>query len=74
MRGTGSEVVGEATAAGTKLAWTDLHDDVVGQFTGTSTSLDASRSYDPLGKVIATAGAMVGSLGYQVGEPVRTSV
>jgi hypothetical protein len=46
-------------------AWTDLHDDIVAQFTGTGTGLDASVTYDPLGKVIGAAGAMMGSLGYQ---------
>ncbi|WP_213013445.1 LamG-like jellyroll fold domain-containing protein [Paractinoplanes toevensis] len=65
VRGGGNEVVAEATSAGTKLAWTDLHDDIVAQFTATGTTLAGSRNYDPLGKVIATSGALVGSLGYQ---------
>ena len=47
-----------------RLVWTDRHADVVGQFDATSTTLAGSTSYDPLGKVLATASAL-GSLGYQ---------
>ncbi|MFC3992333.1 LamG-like jellyroll fold domain-containing protein [Actinoplanes siamensis] len=67
VRGVGNEVIAETATSGggTKLAWTDLHDDVVAQFTATGTALDGSTVYDPLGKVVANAGQMVGSLGYQ---------
>ncbi|MEV6299127.1 polymorphic toxin-type HINT domain-containing protein [Actinoplanes sp. NPDC051861] len=65
IRGTASQVVAEANTGGTRYAWTDLHSDVVGQFTAAGTALDASTVYDPLGKVIGSAGAMIGSLGYQ---------
>ena len=65
IRDTGDAVVGE-TAGGAELAWTDLHTDVVGQFTSTATTLAGSTAYDPLGKVVSSAG-MVGSLGYQSG-------
>jgi len=58
-------VVGEkfGTAPGV-LAWTDLHTDVVGQFTVTATALSGSVAYDPLGAVLSTAG-VTGGLGYQ---------
>jgi large repetitive protein len=46
------------------LAWTDLHDDVVGEFTATGSTLTGSTAYDPFGKVLASTG-MAGSLGYQ---------
>ncbi|MFB9831444.1 LamG-like jellyroll fold domain-containing protein [Actinoallomurus acaciae] len=48
------------------LAYTDRHDDVVGDFTATGTSLTGSTAYDPLGNVAATTGA-VGKLGFQSG-------
>ncbi|RZU50762.1 RHS repeat-associated protein [Krasilnikovia cinnamomea] len=65
IRGTANEVIAETSGATTRYAWTDIHDDIVGQFTATGTTLDASVVYDPLGKVIASAGAMIGNLGYQ---------
>ncbi len=64
VRDPSGDVVGEHAGSTNRLAWTDLHDDVVGQFTATSTTLDASTTYDPLGKVLAAA-AMIGNLGYQ---------
>jgi RHS repeat-associated protein len=51
-------------AGGLVNAWTDLHSDVVGQFTAGGAALSGSVTYDPLGKVLASAG-MVGNLGYQ---------
>ncbi|WFE24690.1 polymorphic toxin-type HINT domain-containing protein [Solwaraspora sp. WMMD937] len=64
VRGPSGEVVA-GTAGGTqRLVWTDLHTDVVGQFTTTGTTLAGATTYDPLGKVLASTG-MVGSLGYQ---------
>ncbi len=52
-------------AGGTKvLAMTDLHDDVVGQFTDGGSALTGSTTYDPFGKITATSG-MLGQLGYQ---------
>ncbi|GIE25331.1 hypothetical protein Ahu01nite_084330 [Winogradskya humida] len=74
--GTGNDLAGDGTAtyardpsasvisAGGRLTWTDLHDDVVGQFTPTGTTLTGSRTYDPLGKVVTETG-MLGNLGYQ---------
>ncbi|MEV0133053.1 LamG-like jellyroll fold domain-containing protein [Dactylosporangium sp. NPDC050688] len=55
---------GTGTGANSAYVWTDLHTDVVGQFTATGSSLTGSASYDPLGVVLASAG-LVGSLGYQ---------
>ncbi len=58
------DLVGVATATSRTLAWTDLHTDVVGQFTPTGAALSGSTAYDPLGKILATSG-MLGNLGYQ---------
>lgn len=65
-RGPNGELLGEGSGAGagSRYAWTDLHSDVVGQFTATGTTLAGSRTYDPLGRVL-TASGMVGNLGYQ---------
>ena len=65
-RGPGGELLGAADGGGTisRYVWTDLHTDVVGQFSATSSSLTGSASYDPLGTVLAKTG-LVGSLGYQ---------
>ena len=56
-------------------AWADQHNDVVGQFTSTSTTLAGSRTYDPLGVVLANAG-LAGNLGYQSGwtDPATSRV
>ncbi|WP_330186108.1 LamG-like jellyroll fold domain-containing protein [Dactylosporangium sp. AC04546] len=59
-----ADLVGEASGSLLRLAWTDLHDDVVGQFTAAGTTLSGSTTYDPLGRVV-TATGMIGSLGYQ---------
>ena len=58
------DLLGVATATAQVMAWTDLHDDVVGQFTATGSVLNGSTTYNPLGKVLATSG-MLGNLGYQ---------
>ncbi|MCP2323337.1 RHS repeat-associated protein [Hamadaea flava] len=67
VRDPSSDLVGEVrTADQTKrLTLTDLHDDVVGQLTATSATLDGSVNYDPLGKVLASSGTVIGHLGYQ---------
>ena len=59
-------VVGINTGTSSVLAWTDRHTDVVANFTATGTALTGSTTYDPLGKVLATANA-AGNLGYQSG-------
>ena len=64
VRGAANEVIAEQTGGATTQTWTDLHDDVVGQFTATGTALAGSAVYDPLGKVVASTG-VIGPLGYQ---------
>ncbi|WP_162907046.1 LamG-like jellyroll fold domain-containing protein [Allorhizocola rhizosphaerae] len=66
--------VKQGTGAG-QWAWTDLHDDVAGQFTSTATALTGSRAYDPFGNVL-TASGMLGNLGYQSGwtDPTTSRV
>jgi RHS repeat-associated protein len=56
-------LTGESSATGATLAWTDLHTDVIGQFTATGTTLTGSASYDPWGTT--TASTLTGSAGYQ---------
>jgi RHS repeat-associated protein len=46
------------------LAMTDQHTDVIGDFTAGG-GLAGGTAYDPLGDIIATAGAPAGLLGYQ---------
>ncbi|GAB3143529.1 hypothetical protein GCM10027290_19980 [Micromonospora sonneratiae] len=59
-----ADLVG-ATSGGTKrIAWTDQHDDVVGQLDPTAATMAGSTTYDPLGRVLASNG-MIGNLGYQ---------
>ncbi|GAA2707818.1 LamG-like jellyroll fold domain-containing protein [Micromonospora olivasterospora] len=64
VRGPSGEVVGTASGGSQRLVWTDLHTDVVGQFTATGAGLSGSMTYDPLGKIVGTAG-LLGQLGYQ---------
>jgi RHS repeat-associated protein len=64
VRGPSGEVVGATSGGSQRLVWTDLHTDVVGQFTATGASLSGSVTYDPLGKVVGTSG-LLGQLGYQ---------
>jgi len=64
VRDPGGGLVGSKTGANTTYSWTDLHTDVVGQFTATATALNGSTTYEPFGKVNATNG-MQGGLGYQ---------
>jgi RHS repeat-associated protein len=63
-RDPSGDLLGVASGSAKTLAWTDLHDDVVGEFTATGGLLTGSAGYDPFGKVLASTG-MVGSLGYQ---------
>jgi large repetitive protein len=64
LRDPAGALIGETTGGTQRLAWTDLHTDVVGQFTATGTTLTGSTTYDPLGRVTASTG-MIGNLGYQ---------
>jgi RHS repeat-associated protein len=63
-RDTGNDLLGVASGSTLTQAWTDQHDDVVGQFTATGSALAGSTAYDPLGQVLAGSG-MLGHLGYQ---------
>ncbi|WP_203914523.1 LamG-like jellyroll fold domain-containing protein [Rhizocola hellebori] len=65
-RDPGGGLVGVKQVGGSSaLAWTDLHSDVVGQFTSTGSALTGSAVYDPLGKVLESTPGMLGNLGYQ---------
>ncbi|MBB4690108.1 LamG-like jellyroll fold domain-containing protein [Paractinoplanes abujensis] len=64
VRDAGGGLVGVASGATKRYAWTDLHTDVVGEFAGDGTTLAASVAYDPWGKVLASGG-MIGKLGFQ---------
>jgi RHS repeat-associated protein len=66
VRGPEEELVGVVSGGSARLAWTDLHTDVVGQFTATGTTLSGSKAYDPFGTVLTSVG-MLGNLGYQSG-------
>ncbi|MEV8097778.1 LamG-like jellyroll fold domain-containing protein [Kitasatospora sp. NPDC085879] len=61
----GINTPGGAASTG-RLALTDQHDDVIGEFGAGSTALTGSRSYDPLGNTTAATG-FVGQLGFQSG-------
>ncbi|OKJ52270.1 Teneurin-1 [Streptomyces sp. CB02009] len=65
-RDAGGAVVGVKNAVSSVLALTDLHTDVVAQFTTTGEALTGSTTYSPFGKVVQSA-TMLGSLGYQSG-------
>jgi large repetitive protein len=65
-RSPSGDVVGEKVGDTAVLAWSDLHSDVVGQFTAAGTALAGSRAYDPLGNPLDSQG-VVGNLGYQSG-------
>ncbi len=69
-RAPGDTLIGIGTVGGTsadaRLAFTDQHTDVVGNFTAGGTALTGSTTYDPLGAVLSSAG-MVGGLRYQSG-------
>ncbi|MCX5607576.1 LamG domain-containing protein [Streptomyces sp. NBC_00047] len=65
-RDADGSLLGVKTGVSAVLALTDLHDDVVGQFTAAGEALTGSTAYSPFGKVVASQG-MVGQLGYQSG-------
>src|SRR6185437_12568651 len=74
-RDPAGNLIGVAGGAGSVLALTDQHLDVVGEFTANGGALTGSSSYDPLGKVLATTGE-VGNIGYQSGwtDPSTSNV
>jgi RHS repeat-associated protein len=63
-RDPGGGLLGIKQGSTSVNAWTDRHTDLVAQFTNSGTTLTGSTTYDPLGNVTATAGA-VGNLGFQ---------
>ena len=63
--GTTVFAAGNPGGGGGKLALTNVHGDVIGQFTSTATGMAASRAYDPWGTATTTNGTLGGSLGYQ---------
>ncbi|MFD7320817.1 LamG-like jellyroll fold domain-containing protein [Streptomyces sp. NPDC059875] len=65
-RDADGSLLGVKTVASAVLALTDLHDDVVGQFTAAGEALTGSTTYSPFGKVVQSTG-MLGALGYQSG-------
>ncbi|MEU1436179.1 LamG-like jellyroll fold domain-containing protein [Streptomyces sp. NPDC005786] len=65
-RNVDGSLMGIKSAMGSVLALTDIHDDVVGQFTADGEALTGSTTYSPFGKVEQSTG-MVGHLGYQSG-------
>ncbi|MEU2234318.1 LamG-like jellyroll fold domain-containing protein [Streptomyces vietnamensis] len=65
-RNADDSLVGIKTAISSVLAFTDVHDDVVAQFTATGEALTGSTTYGPFGAVLQTTG-MLGALGYQSG-------
>ncbi|MEV0730194.1 LamG-like jellyroll fold domain-containing protein [Polymorphospora sp. NPDC050346] len=64
VRDPAGDLIGAQAGGTQRLVWTDLHTDVIAQFTATGTTLSGSTTYDPLGTVVSSAG-QVGSLGYQ---------
>ncbi|WP_244317354.1 LamG-like jellyroll fold domain-containing protein [Streptomyces bauhiniae] len=74
-RNPDGSVLGVKSGVASALALTDLHDDMVAQFTDSGEALAGSSTYTPFGKVSATAG-MLGNLGYQSGwtDPATAEV
>ncbi len=74
-RNADGSVLGMKSALSSVLVLTDLHDDVVGQFTESGEALTGSTTYSPFGKVLASQ-TMVGQLGYQSGwtDPATAKV
>jgi len=64
-RDASGALTGESDPTGATMAWTDLHGDLIGQFTASGTSLTGSASYDPWGTT--TASTLTGTVGYQSG-------
>ncbi|MFG3046718.1 LamG-like jellyroll fold domain-containing protein [Streptomyces sp. NPDC048241] len=65
-RNADGSLLGVKSGASSVLALTDIHDDLVAQYTDSGETLSGSVSYTPFGKVSASAG-MLGNLGYQSG-------
>ncbi|MFD3566164.1 LamG-like jellyroll fold domain-containing protein [Streptomyces sp. NPDC058667] len=65
-RDADGSVVGVKSAVTAVLALTDLHTDVIAQFTASGEALSGSTTYSPFGKVVQSS-MMLGALGYQSG-------
>ncbi|MCP3820578.1 DNRLRE domain-containing protein [Streptomyces sp. A3M-1-3] len=65
-RNADGTVLGIKSGTTAVLALTDVHDDLVAQFTASGEALSGSTTYSPFGMVLASSG-MVGQLGYQSG-------
>ncbi len=65
-RDANGALLGVKTALASRLVMTDIHDDVVAQFTDAAEALTGSTTYTPFGKTSSTTG-MLGNLGYQSG-------
>ncbi|MFD9795021.1 LamG-like jellyroll fold domain-containing protein [Streptomyces sp. NPDC059070] len=65
-RNADSSLVGVKDGTSSALVLTDLHDDVIGQFTAGGEALSGSTTYSPFGKVQQSS-TMLGRLGYQSG-------
>ncbi|WP_226962683.1 MULTISPECIES: LamG-like jellyroll fold domain-containing protein [unclassified Streptomyces] len=65
-RNADGSLIGVKTPTSSALYMTDLHTDVVAQFTDSGETLTGSTTYTPFGKVSQTTG-MLGNLGYQSG-------
>ncbi|WP_240138973.1 LamG-like jellyroll fold domain-containing protein [Streptomyces sp. MUM 178J] len=74
-RNVDGTLLGVKTPVSSALYLTDLHTDVVAQFTDTGETLTGSATYTPFGKVVQSTG-MVGNLGYQSGwtDPATAKV
>ncbi|WKX09807.1 LamG-like jellyroll fold domain-containing protein [Streptomyces sp. NL15-2K] len=74
-RNADGSLVGVKTGVSSVQVLTDIHDDVVGQFTDTGEVLSGSATYTPFGKAAASVG-MLGNLGYQSGwtDPATAQV
>ncbi|MEV8465079.1 LamG-like jellyroll fold domain-containing protein, partial [Streptomyces griseosporeus] len=65
-RDADGSLLGVKTGVASRLVLTDVHDDVVAQFTDSAEALTGSTTYSPFGKTSSTTG-MLGNLGYQSG-------
>ncbi|MDO0914309.1 RHS repeat-associated core domain-containing protein [Streptomyces sp. DT2A-34] len=74
-RNVDGSLVGVKSGASSVQVLTDIHDDVVAQFTDTGEALTGSTTYTPFGKAATSAG-MLGNLGYQSGwtDPATAKV
>ncbi|GAA0581308.1 hypothetical protein GCM10010394_07430 [Streptomyces crystallinus] len=65
-RDADGSLLGVRSGTQSALAMTDLHSDVIAQFTASGEALTGSTTYSPFGEVLQTS-TMLGRLGYQSG-------